>query len=380
MKFCSLCLLPDTKPDLSMDADGVCNACTNYRNRKAVDWMERKKTLIDTLDKYKSTDQTNWDCIIPVSGGKDSTYQVIRVLEMGYNPLCVVVTTCHLTSIGRENIENIKQLGVDLIEFTNNRQTRQKLNKLCLEEVGDISWPEHVSIFTIPVKVAVSYNIPLIVWGECSQNEYGGPASSLDNNILDRKWLEEFGGLIGLRVSDIMELADVKKRNMIPYLYPTDEDIKTVGVTGIFLGYYIPWCGLANSLIAQAYGFRTYSECVEGSIVNYENLDNYQTIIHDYFKYIKFGFDRSTDIASTLIRRGVLKREDGLLIVKRHEGKFPKKRLGKSLKEILEYVDMTPEQFEDICHKFTNKSIFKTDRANNLIKDADGDLIRLHNP
>ena len=148
----------------------------------------------------------------------------------------------------------------------------------------------------------------------------------------------------------------------------------------MFLGYYIPWCGLANSLIAQAYGFRTYSECVEGSIVNYENLDNYQTIIHDYFKYIKFGFDRSTDIASTLIRRGVLKREDGLLIVKRHEGKFPKKRLGKSLKEILEYVDMTPEQFEDICDKFTNKSIFKTDRANSLIKDADGDLIRLHNP
>tara|TARA_A100001011_G_C14302643_1_gene841573 strand:- start:2179 stop:3321 length:1143 start_codon:yes stop_codon:yes gene_type:complete len=378
MKFCNNCLLPDTKPDLVFDSNGVCNACINFFNRKNINFNERKKNLISILNKYRSKDNTNWDCIIPISGGKDSTYQVLRILKLGYNPLCVVATTCHLTEIGRSNIENVKSLGVDVIEFTNNRIMRKKLNKYCLEQIGDISWPEHVSIFTIPVTVAVKYKIPLIVWGECSQNEYGGPASSSDNNILDRKWLEEFGGLIGLRVSDITELANIDSKDIISFNYPSDEEIEEVGVTGIFLGYYIPWCGLTNNIISQAFNFITYSNNVEGSIVNYENLDNYQTIIHDYFKYLKFGFDRSTDIASSLIRRGIITREDAILIVKENAGKFPKKSLGKSIEEILAHIDLSLAEFNIICDKFTNKNLFKTDHQNNLIKDSTNNLIPLY--
>jgi N-acetyl sugar amidotransferase len=372
MKYCVTCLLPDTKPDLQFDSSGVCNACVNFEKRKI--------ELIKILDRYKSSDNSNWDCIIPVSGGKDSTYQVLRILELGYNPLCVVATTCHLTEIGKSNIENIKNLGVDVIEFTNNRIMRKNLNKYCLEEIGDISWPEHVSIFTIPVKVAVSYKIPLIIWGECSQNEYGGPATSIHNNTLDRNWLEEFGGLLGLRVSDITELANINKKHIISLNYPSDEDIQTVGVTGIFLGYYIKWCGISNALLSQSYGFTTYSSNVEGSISNYENLDNYQTVIHDYFKYLKFGFDRSTDIASSLIRRGIISRDDALLMVKHNEGKFPKKSLGKSIEYILEHIDLSVDEFNNICDKFTNKSLFKTNDKGELIKDKNNNLIRLYNP
>lgn len=380
MKYCKQCLLPDTKPDLHFDSSGLCNACVNFLSRKNIDFEKRKIELIKILDKYKSIDNSNWDCIIPISGGKDSTYQVLRILELGYNPLCVVATTCHLTEIGKINIENIKTLGVDVIEFTNNRNMRKKLNKYCLEEIGDISWPEHVSIFTIPVKVAVSYKIPLIIWGECSQNEYGGPATSIHNSTLDRKWLEEFGGLLGLRVSDITELANINKKDIISFNYPSDEDIQTVGVTGIFLGYYIKWCGISNALLSQSYGFTTYSSNVEGSISNYENLDNYQTVIHDYFKYLKFGFDRSTDIASSLIRRGIISRDDALLMVKNNEGKFPKKSLGKSIEHIVEFIDLSLDEFNKICDKFTNKSLFKTNDKGELIKDKNNNLIRLYNP
>jgi N-acetyl sugar amidotransferase len=380
MKYCKQCLLPDTKPDLHFDSSGLCNACVNFLSRKNIDFEKRKIELIKILDKYKSIDNSNWDCIIPISGGKDSTYQVLRILELGYNPLCVVATTCHLTEIGKINIENIKTLGVDVIEFTNNRNMRKKLNKYCLEEIGDISWPEHVSIFTIPVKVAVSYKIPLIIWGECSQNEYGGPATSIHNSTLDRKWLEEFGGLLGLRVSDITELANINKKDIISFNYPSDEDIQTVGVTGIFLGYYIKWCGISNALFSQSYGFTTYSSNVEGSISNYENLDNYQTVIHDYFKYLKFGFDRSTDIASSLIRRGIISRDDALLMVKNNEGKFPKKSLGKSIEHIVEFIDLSLDEFNKICDKFTNKSLFKTNDKGELIKDKNNNLIRLYNP
>ena len=233
------------------------------------------------------------------------------MLQLGMNPLCVTATTCDLSEIGRKNIENIKNLGVDYVEFSPNPLVRRKLNRIGLREVGDISWPEHVGIFTIPVRAAVQFNVPLIVWGENSQNEYGGPAAAAENNVLTRRWLEEFGGLLGLRVSDLSEPMASSARHLIPYTYPSDEELQRVGVTGIFLGYYLPWDGYSNALLAQAYGFTTLSTTVEGSMVNYENLDNHQTGIHDYFKFLKFGFGRATDIACLHVRRGRITREDG---------------------------------------------------------------------
>ena len=171
------------------------------------------------------------------------------MLQMGIKPLCVTATTCDLTSIGRKNIQNIKSLGVDYIEFTPNPSVRKQLNRIGLQEVGDISWPEHLGIFTIPVQVAVNYNIPLIVWGENSQNEYGGPAVAKDSKILDRQWLEEFGGLLGLRTRDISDSHGIDPRDLMPYTYPTDEELKKVGVSGIFYIYSLGWP--SNALISK---------------------------------------------------------------------------------------------------------------------------------
>lgn len=148
MKYCTNCVMPDTKPDLKFDEHGVCSACRSFQERREVDWSQRKQELSEILDRYRSKDGSNWDCIIPVSGGKDSTYQTIRMLELGMNPLCVTATTCDLSDIGRKNIENIKSMGVDYVEFTSNRKARAKLNRIGLMQVGDISWPEHVGIVT----------------------------------------------------------------------------------------------------------------------------------------------------------------------------------------------------------------------------------------
>jgi len=378
IKYCKKCLFPDTKPHLYIDNEGICDACRNYEERKEVDWNERKKELIRLLDKYKSKDGSNWDCIIPVSGGKDSTYQVIKMLEFGMNPLCVTATTCDLSDIGRKNIENIKRLGVDYIEFTNNRIVRVKLNKIGLKQVGDISWPEHVSIFTVPVRAAVQFNIPLIIWGENSQNEFGGPAAASENNVLDRRWLEEFGGLLGMRVSDLIGVDDIERKHLISYMYPTDEELQKIGVTGLFLGYYIPWDGYTNALIAENYGFTTYHTNIEGSIVDYENLDNYQTGIHDYFKFLKFGFSRATDITSLHIRRGRLGRQDALEIVKKRDGRFPWTYLGKPLEDILKPLDIAVDEFVKICDKFTNKKLFLIDKNGNLLKDKEGNLTKIN--
>lgn len=370
--------MPETKPDLHIDESGICNACRSFRERENIDWDARKAELMEILERYRSKDDSNYDCIIPVSGGKDSSYQTIRMLELGMNPLCVTATTDKLSDIGRRNIENIKNLGVDYIEVTSNPVVKRKINKLALKQVGDISWTEHVNIFTIPIRIAVQFNVPLLIWGENPQNEYGGPAAAAEDNILTRRWLEEFGGLLGLRVSDLIGQEGIERKHLIQYTYPTDEELQRVGLTGIFLGYYIPWDGYGNALYAQAHGFETYHKPVEGSLVNYENLDNYQTGIHDYFKFLKYGFGRASDLACMHVRRDRLQRSDAVQIVKMHDGKFPWEYLGCPLEEILDDIDMTLEEFIKVCDRFTNKKLFVRDSRGNLIKDKDGNLTKIN--
>ena len=377
LTYCVKCVMPSTKPDLVLDDHGVCNACRAYEARQTVDWAARQRELASLLERYRQHGR-NWDCIVPVSGGKDSTYQVIRVLQLGLNPLCVTATTCDLSPIGRANIENLKRLGVDHVEFSPNPLVRARLNRIGLTEVGDISWPEHVGIFTIPVRAAVQYNVPLIVWGENSQNEYGGPAAAAENNVLTRRWLEEFGGLLGLRVSDLSSTYGIDARHLLPYQYPTDEELQRVGVTGLFLGHYLPWDGLSNALIAQANGFASLGRPVEGSMVDYENLDNHQTGIHDYFKFLKFGFSRATDIACLHVRRGRITREDALHIVRARDGRFPWTYLGKPLAEILEPLDLSVDAFVKVCDRFTNKKVFKRDGSGALVKDRHGNLEKIN--
>ena len=378
LTYCKKCVMPSTKPDLHLDEQGICNACRSFEARKEVDWDSRRVELKSILEKYRNKDGSNWDCIIPVSGGKDSTFQVVQMLQLEMNPLCVTATTCDLTDIGRRNIENIKRLGVDYVEMSPNPIVRAKLNRIGLVQVGDISWPEHVGIFTIPVSAAVQFNVPLIVWGENSQNEYGGPAAAAENSILDRRWLEEFGGLLGLRVSDLVGQEGLTKKDLIPYFYPEDAELHRVKVTGLFLGHYLPWDGLSNALIAEAYGFEAAPKITLGSMVNYENLDNHQTAIHEYFKYLKFGFGRATDHACLHIRRGRLTRDIGLDIVQRLDGKYPSEYLGKKLEDTLLPLKMSVDEFNKLCDRFTNKKIFKKNSSGLLEKDSEGNLIKLN--
>lgn len=378
IRYCTACMMPETKPDLHIDKDGVCSACRYFQGRKEIDWTQRRKDLLQVVEKYRKRDGSNYDCIVPVSGGKDSTYQVIKMLELGLNPLCVTGTTCLLTDLGRRNIENLKKLGVDYIEVTANPVVRRKMNRICLEQVGDIAWPEHVTIFTVPVRMAVAMNIPMLVWGENSQHEYGGPATDANNNVLTRRWLEEFGGLLGLRVSDLVGQSGIQKKDLLHYTYPSDADLARVGVTGLFLGYYIPWDGFTNAVVAQAHGFESYPKFVEGSACNYENLDNALMGIHDYFKFLKYGFGRATDLVCMQMRRGRLGRADALAIVQKHDGNFPWSYLGIELGQILEEMEMTQDEFVKICDRFTNKRLFLCDARGNLVKDRRGNLTKVN--
>ncbi|MBM3527039.1 MAG: N-acetyl sugar amidotransferase [Alphaproteobacteria bacterium] len=378
IRYCRRCVLPETKPDLHIDDAGVCNACRNYERRTAVDWDARWRELGGIFDRYRSKDRGNWDCVIPVSGGKDSTFQVLKVLDLGANPLCVTAHTDKLTSVGRRNLDNLSKLGVDVLEFKTNPVIRRRINRLALRQVGDIAWPEHLTIFTVPVRVAVQYEIPLIVWGENPQNEYGGPAAAVEGNTLDRRWLEEFGGLLGLRVSDLIGQDGIEQHHLVPYTYPTDAALKRVGVTGLFLGYFVPWDGFQNALIAQAHGFETWPHAIENAFINYENLDNAHMGIHDHFKFLKYGYGRASDNASMHIRRDRLQRKDAIAICRRYDGRFPSTYLGVRLEEILGDIEMEMDEFLRICERFTNKKLFVVDNQGKPIRDKDGNLTKIN--
>ena len=377
LRYCTRCVMPETKPDILFDEAGVCSACRHFDRRSVVDWDARAAQLAEVTGKYRSPNGSNYDCLIPASGGKDSTFQVLKALELGLNPLVVTATTDKLTEIGRHNLENLRELGVDHLEVTVNPVVRRRINRLALEQIGDISWPEHVLIFTIPVRVAVAYGIELIVWGENSQNEYGGPATAADDHVLNRRWLEEFGGLLGLRVSDLPGQTNIERQNLVQYTYPTDEALAATGITGIFLGYFVPWDGWSNALIAQGHGLRTYPTFVEGSLANYENLDNAHTGIHDYFKYLKYGFGRATDLACMQIRRGRLARREAMELVKIHDGRYPETYLGHPLDEILEDIGMTRPEFDAVCDRFTNRRLFQQTRHGEILRDPDGRPVKI---
>lgn len=356
MRFCVRCLYPvDTKPDMTVNEDGLCSACQSFDARATIDWDAReadfRRVVLEARREAAERGATH-DCIVPVSGGKDSHAQVIKALDYGLRVLAVTAETDHLSEIGRRNLDNISKLGCDHIEVKTNPVIRRKINRFTLETIGDISWAEHITIFSIPVRIASMMKIPLIIWGENSQAEYGGPTEAQKATTLTQDWLNEFGGLNGLRVADVeAALGPIGEL----YHYP---DLGNEPPHGIFLGAFFAWDGYANALLAQQHGFEFASEPVEVSGFNYENLDCGMTGIHDRLKWAKFGFGRATDMCSSLIRRGLMTREQAIEHVKKWDGNFPFTYLGIGIGTILKEIGMTIDDYLAVESNFANRDLF----------------------
>ena len=374
LKYCKKCLFPETKPDLSFDENGICSACISARDKhKNIDWQKRKIEFEKIINNYKK-DDFGYDCIIPVSGGKDSTYQAYFMKEVyGMNPLCVCFETTSPTELGQRNLDNISKMGIDVIHFKKDYNVYKSMVVESFKRVGDEMWPNHIGIFTIPVIFAVKFNIPLIIWGENSQQEYGGPdLRSVQSRVLNRKWLEEFGGLLGNRIEDMIGVDGITKKSLTPYFYPTDKEIEKVGVTGIFLGSYFFWDARKQLEIIKRKGFQVKEDGpVEGTYTNYENLDERMHGLHDYLKYVKYGFGRATDHVCTDIRNNRLSRKEGISLIKKYDGKYPHL----SINAFIDYSEMSKQEIDDILDSFTNPLLFKQDNMGNFLRDEDFNLI-----
>ena len=342
MTRCRRCVMPDTRPDTRF-VDGVCSACIAYEKRQGIDWVTRKKNLEELLDQHHGRE---YDCIVPSSGGKDSHYQVLTLLDMGAKPLVVTASACHLTPIGRRNIDNLARYA-DTIEITPNRNVRAKLNRLALEMVGDISWPEHVLIHTVPFKVAIDMGIPLVFYGENPLNQYGGPSEAHQQaKTMTRRWVSEFAGFLGLRPQDFIGLDLIIERDMHPYapaMSPADLDKLEV----YFLGQFISWDSHHNAAMAKKAGMLQMLP-TQANYWEHENLDNAQTGIHDYVMFLKYGYGRGCAQISVDIRASKVTRKEALTWVERFDGKFGGPYSGVSLDDILASIDMTKLQFRKV--------------------------------
>ena len=380
MKYCINCLFPETKPDLFFNESGVCSACIASKEKfSEIDWEEREKEFAKIVDHYKLPEgKIGYDCLIPVSGGKDSTYQAYVMKKIyGMNPLCVCFETTSVTEVGQKNLDNISKMGIDVIHFKKNSIVYKKMVIESFKKIGDEMWPNHIGIFTVPIMIAVKFKIPLVVWGENSQQEYGGPnLESIKSRNLDRKWLEEFGGLLGYRIQDMIGVEGITKKELTPYFYPNDNEINDVGVTGVFLGSYFFWDARKQLDIVKDNGFSVKKDGpTEGTYTNYENIDEKLVGLHDYLKYVKYGFGRATDHACIDIRNNRLSRIEGLKLVEKLDGKYP--HYGVS--EFIKYSGMQKSEVDEIIDSFTNPLLFKRDSNGKFIRDSEFNLIKNFN-
>lgn len=353
MTLCRTCIYPDTRPDAGF-VDGVCSACRSYAERATINWKDRAQALSDLLAEAR-TRHTPYDCVVPVSGGKDSTFQVLTLTQLGARVLAVNAGTDMLSDIGRRNLDNLKRF-CDVIEWTPNIEVRKKLMRIGLRQVGDLSYPEHLAIWAIPTRVACLMRVPLVVWGEQPQREYANPNGVPVSTRLNASWVAQFGGMLGLRIADCIGVEGLTEADLEPFRFPGDALLQAAGVDGIWLGEYVDWDGWRNAFIAQQYGFEVLAHPVETSLANYENLDNHVTVLRDYLRYIKYGYTRATDIACNHIRRGRLSRNEALRLVADVEAQAePRTSLGKPVADVLAYIGITEVEWREACARWASR-------------------------
>ncbi len=346
MKYCTRCCMPESNEGIKFDEMGICQACQSAEQKIHIDWTEREKQLRELLDHYKSLDN-DYDCIVPISGGKDSTFQ-LHVITQVYNMRALAVTFSHnwYSETGKKNLENaIEKFNVDHIMFTPNRNLINKVARQSLFKIGDACWHCHAGVGAFPLQIAVKYRIPLLIWGE-SIAEMSGRATHYDPVLrFDRDYFTKVSAKVypEQMVSDYINL-----RELAPFKLPSYEEIEEVGVIGIHLGDYIFWDDERQmEFVRDVYDWE--EDVVEGTYKQYKSVECIMPGVHDYTKFLKRGFGRGTDHASADVRAGLLTREEGMELAKKHDTERPD-----ALDYYLEITGLTEEEFHDVMRHHRN--------------------------
>lgn len=346
LKRCNKCLLPETHETIFFDEEGICNICRqNEFKKEKINWADRKKELDQLIDQYRG--KYDYDCIIPYSGGKDSTWTVHYLIkEYKLKPLVVRFDHGFLRQNIHENTTRmLRKLGVDFHHFSPNWKVVQKLMLQSFLEKGDFCWHCHTGIFSYPMWVALRYNVPLIFWGEPSA-EYTSYYSYDQPEEVDEKRFNRYVNL-GINALDMLVRigGGLDERDIKPYSYPPLKDLRKIGYRSVCLGTYIPWDPKTQSeIIHKEIGWNGDEVENVPPAYHYEKIECHLQGVRDYIKYIKRGYTRPTHLAALDIRNERISKEDGLKMITEYEGKKPR-----SLEVFLDLVGLTESEFYEIA-------------------------------
>ena len=364
MNYCKTCILPDSRPGIKLDGlSKQCKSCARVNDVKA---LKSRNQAFEKLVKRIKTKNREWDCVIPVSGGKDSTWQTIKALESDLKPLCISWKTPGRTVLGQENLENLISLGVDHIDVTVNPKVEKEFTKQAFIKLGIPALPMHMALFSIPTKMALKLNIPLIIWGENSAYEYGGNDEDAESMILTHKWLKSHGVNGGTDISQWIT-GSLKKNDLLLYDYPSEKEIAETGLEAVFLGYFFDWSPQEAYETASKHGFKAAEKAVIGTY-NFADIDEaFIMSVHHWLKWYKFGITRDWDNLSIDIRNRKISRSEAIEIIRTKGEQTPKKQI----EMFCSYIEMSTKVFYETAEKFRNDKIWILDSNDGVKKIKD---------
>lgn len=347
LQYCVRCCMPVSNEGMRFDEMGICQACQSAEQKIHIDWVAREQELRKILEYYKRLGN-DYDCIVPISGGKDSTFQLYIVTKVyGMRALAVTFNHNWYSETGKYNLQNaLEKFNVDHIMFTPNRDLVNRLAKQSLLKIGDACWHCHAGVGAFPLQIAVKYRIPLLIWGESIADVSGRATHNNPVHKFDRDYFTKVSAKV---YPEEMVCESIRLRELMGFKLPSYDEIEDVGVVGIHIGDYIFWDDERQmEFVRDVYGWR--EDHVEGTYKRYKSVECRMAGIHDYTKFLKRGFGRGTDHASADVRCGLLTRQEAFGLAKKHDAEVPG-----ALKYYLHITGITEDEFYSVMAEHRNK-------------------------
>jgi N-acetyl sugar amidotransferase len=355
VRYCKVCMMPDSRPRITFDETGVCNACINAKTKKTIDWDARRQEFLDYVDRYRPKEGP-YDCIVPWSGGKDSSAIAHKLkFEFGLNPLLVTFSPLMPNDLAVHNREEMIQLGFDHVMVRPNQKVSRHLSRRFFIERGNpkIHWDAGVN--SVPVQAAVHYNIPLVFYAEHGESEYGGRVLSEEHRKL-RDITEVLEHQIGDHPENWVDDI-ISEQDLAPYLYPDLDKVEQVGIKALYFAYFFRWSMKENyDYLKTKIDFRTDPKGrTDGTFTDFDSLDDKIDNLYYYMQFIKFGFGRTVRDSCRMIQNGQMTREEALKLVQKYDDEFPTTYHN----EHLDYLSLTETEFSETVDRHRNQEIWQ---------------------
>jgi N-acetyl sugar amidotransferase len=359
MQICKRCLYTSQHPlNLTFDEEGICSGCRVHEEKDVLDWADRGEKLRSILDSYRNLSGNNYDCIIPVSGARDS-YFIVHVVKniYGMNPLLVTYNKHYNTATGIRNLANLRiRFDCDIMTLTVNPEIVKKITRSTLRRFGSMYWHCIAGQTVFPVQMATKLKIPLIVWGAHQGVDQVGMFSHLDEVEMTRKYRKEHD-LMGFEAEDLIDDFDnITENDILSFCYPENEVLERVGVRGIYLNNYVRWNSRKqHEQMIHLYNYETLDQ--DRTFDTYHDADCWNYLdVHDYIKFLKHGYGKVTDHACREIRLRQMTRFEAVNLVKSHQCRRPK-----NLPHFLSWLGITENSFHYIVDQHRNKLFWERD-------------------